>query len=101
GTPKPMLFDLLKPLFCTVEMQMEQGSSSFLQLLDRELGGGSVQPQLQTALTDVGQVMRSDFGDDISGKVDTIKPFYLPKRGDFDQDYVGKLKTLLGAGSQD
>jgi hypothetical protein len=105
-SPAPTLFDLLKPLFCTVEIQMVGGSSNAVSsevLVDSGLGVGNAQGFPVSAYRNaiggsgIGQFMMSDFQQD-TGKQDTILPLYFVTRGAFDQDYVDKLQQALGGG---
>jgi hypothetical protein len=103
STPKPTMFDLLKPLFCTVEMQMFQGSSGNVQVLQPTINfglpAGNMQSLIGSVSSVIKQFMKDDFNNPLPNKFDTVFSFYFPGRGVFDDDYVNKLSQKLTGGS--
>src|SRR5262249_53898168 len=106
------LAELLRPLFCTIDVGLSNGDNSTQDLklipneflVDRMFFSRRFEvvapiqvdnATYQRAMGLMGQFVMDDFGHD-TGKTDVVLPFYYPKRSETDVDYVIKLQALYG-----
>ncbi len=95
--------EILRPLFCSVEVNLDNGSDfenseirrvNFDLLLDPELKGfggiSTTEAAYQAAIAEIGQEVPG------TGKADTIFRMTYPERAFADNDYVSKLSDVVG-----
>jgi hypothetical protein len=92
---KKSVTELLRPLFCTMDINLQAGGTAIegTFLVERRFGFANIfmDPNAyKAALTDIGQFIKTDppFS---SPKVDTPNPFLYPERGNLDELYMQAL----------
>jgi hypothetical protein len=92
---KKSVTELLRPAFCTMDINLQAGSGSIQStfLTERRFGFANVPldpTAYKNALTDIGQFVKTDppFS---SPKVDTPDTFLYPERGNLDELYLTAL----------
>jgi hypothetical protein len=96
---KKSVTELLRPLFCTMDINLQAGTGSIQGtfLTERRFGGAFIQMDpnnYKQALTDIGQFIKTDPAFS-SPKVDTPDAFLYPERGNLDELY---MRALVASG---
>jgi hypothetical protein len=83
--------ELLRPLFCTMDVNLNSGLGSTNLVMDAALAGGFLstdQTEYANLKKEIGQRING-----VNGKDDTASPFTYPTKGQSDTAYLNALKT--------